>query len=93
MGGIVGHQRDFGDRRAALGGEARAFDGEVFYENDGIAGCEGDAVAVPVRCVLGRVVGPSLRFVVEVELISEVTGPVGVEMFEGADLPPKYRPI
>jgi hypothetical protein len=84
MGGIVGHQRDFGDRRAALGGKARAFDGQVFDEDDGIAIGEGLAVAVFVRGVGGDVVGPCLGFVVEIELIGKVAGPVGVETFEGA---------
>lgn len=84
MGGIVGDERDFVDRRAALGGEARAFDGQVLDQHDGIARAEGDAVAVFVRGVLGGVVSPGLGFVVEVELSREVAGPVGVETFQGA---------
>lgn len=84
MGGIVGNQRDFGDRRTALGGEARAFDGEVLDQHDGIACAEGDAVAVLMRGLLFDVIGPRAGFVVEIELIGKVAGPVGVEAFEGA---------
>ncbi len=79
MGGVVGDQRDLVHRRAALGRKARAFDVQVLDQHNGIARCEGDAVAVFVRGVLGDVVGPRLRFVVEVELIREVTRPVGVD--------------
>ena len=84
VGVIVEEEGDAVNGGAALGGEACAFDIEVFDEDHGIACGEGDAVAVFVVARCGLVVGPRLGFGVEVELLGQIAGPVGVEAFQGA---------
>lgn len=84
MGVIVGDEGDAVDGGAALGGEACAFDVEVLDQDHGIACGEGDAVAVFMVGRSGLVVSPYLGFFVEVELLGQIAGPVGVEAFERA---------
>ena len=84
VGGIVGDEGDAVHGRAALGGKARTFDVEVLDQHHGIARAQRDTVAVAVVALLGGVVGPGLGLVVEIELIGQIAGPVGVEAFERA---------
>ena len=64
--------------RAAFGGKARTFDRQILDQNNRIALAQRLTVAVPVRAVLGDVIRPSAGLVIEIELIGQITRPIGL---------------